>query len=244
MQLESLVAMSAFAFAPGDADAACRPLDVAWLSDTAAAVIVKQEYPGGHATRHAFVCSAGGHAAEVLLDDDEPCQLAAEIDGCVVLGEHSWTLVRDVPMAVQRVRPPSLTTHPCTLGMPRHRNRRACILRVPAALAVVSDPVARRRTSRGPNKAGAAPCAVAVTAVSSRPVQYASLAPATGSMHVAPTASACAPALRAWCGHVRLSCLLCWHACPRRGRTLKPNPQHLSQALRVAAALLPSLWCY
>lgn len=103
VRLRSLVATSAFALAPGDADTACRALDVAWVSDAAAAIIVKQQYPSGHATRHVFVVAAGGYAAEVLLDDDEPCQLAAEIDGCVVLGESTWTLVRDVPMAVQRV---------------------------------------------------------------------------------------------------------------------------------------------
>lgn len=111
MRLQSLVATSAFAFAPGGNDASCRALDVAWVGDCAVAVLVKQQYPGGHATRQVFVFSAGGHAAEVLLDDDEPCQLAPELDGCVVLGEHTWTLVRDVPMAVQRVRRPSGALH-------------------------------------------------------------------------------------------------------------------------------------
>eukprot|EP00892_Ulva_mutabilis_P002588 jgi/Ulvmu1/1232/UM109_0030.1 len=107
VKLESLVAMSPEAPAAGEG--ACRPLDVGWVSDAAAAVIVKRERPGGHATQHVCVCGAGGHAAEVALGDDEPCRLAAEIDGCVVLGEVTWTLVRDVPMAVQRALSPGQT---------------------------------------------------------------------------------------------------------------------------------------
>jgi hypothetical protein len=89
---------------PTETSRPCSAVSLAWLSDSAVAVVLKQEH-AEKTSRRVFVFSCMGYAAELKLKEgDEVCHVSAEMDGCVVLGEHTWTLVRDVPVAIQRVR--------------------------------------------------------------------------------------------------------------------------------------------
>lgn len=110
IKLDDLMA----AFAPEGSSAAqrhCSAISLAWISDTAVTVVLKQEHEG-KISRKLFVFSCTGYAAELKLEGDEVCHVSTELDGCVVLGEQTWTLVRDVPVAVQRVGP---HVHVCLL---------------------------------------------------------------------------------------------------------------------------------
>lgn len=100
VKLDDLMA----AFSPEDEPSNYRPssaISLAWLSDTAVAVVLKQEHAGG-VSRKLVIFSCTGYATTLPIDD-EPCHVSAEIDGVVVLGHQTWSLVRDVPVAVQRV---------------------------------------------------------------------------------------------------------------------------------------------
>ena len=102
IKLDDLLA----AFAPVETTSTarrhCSAISLSWLSDTAVAVVLKQEH-AGEVSRRLFVFSCTGCATELQLDKDEVCHVSAELDGCVVLGQQTWSLVRDVPVAVQRV---------------------------------------------------------------------------------------------------------------------------------------------
>lgn len=104
IKLDDLLA----AFAPEDASSEtrrhCSAISLSWLSDTAVAVVLKQEHDGA-VSRKLFVFSCTGYATELQLEGDEVCHVSAELDGCVVLGQQTWSLVRDVPVAVKRVQP-------------------------------------------------------------------------------------------------------------------------------------------
>ena len=80
----------------------CSAISLAWLSDTAVAVVLKQEHSGG-VSRKLFIFSCTGYATALPMEGDEVCHVSTEIDGVVVLGHQTWSLVRDVPVAVQRV---------------------------------------------------------------------------------------------------------------------------------------------
>jgi hypothetical protein len=82
----------------------CTAIDACWLAESAVLMAMAQRSSDGASARALYAVTAAGHAAEIVLDDDEVCQLAPEIDGAVVLGERSWSLLRDVPACVRRVR--------------------------------------------------------------------------------------------------------------------------------------------
>lgn len=90
----------------GAAPPTCTVLDIAWLEDAALAVAAAVADADGVALRSLFVVTLAGAAAEVMLEADDVCQVASEVDGAVVLGEQTWSMLRLVPDAVQRVRSP------------------------------------------------------------------------------------------------------------------------------------------
>jgi hypothetical protein len=77
-------------------------LDVAWISECSVAVALKHQGGEGRVERNLYAFS--GYATEVHLENDQVCQLFSEIDGCVAVGETTWTFIRDVPLPVKRVR--------------------------------------------------------------------------------------------------------------------------------------------
>lgn len=96
----------------------CSGLDIAWVSEAAVAVAVAQRHDDGLLTRSLYAVTPVGEAAEILMEADDVCQLASEVDGAVVLGERSWSMLRDVPAAVQRVRPCRPVLHACMADVP------------------------------------------------------------------------------------------------------------------------------
>ena len=92
---------------PAPPSAPLAAADLCWVSDTAVAVAIAQRGADDTAPpqpRNLCVVAPSGHASEVMLEDDEACQMAAEVDGAVVLGERAWGMLRPVPTAVQHVR--------------------------------------------------------------------------------------------------------------------------------------------
>lgn len=78
-------------------------LSMAWVGESALAVVTANRQDDVW-VNSVYVMSSGGLAAELLVESGDACQVAAELDGAVVLGDRSWSLLRAVPAAVRRVR--------------------------------------------------------------------------------------------------------------------------------------------
>jgi hypothetical protein len=97
---------------------ACQALSLAWIGETAVALVVASRQGDVHESG-LFAISTTGSAAELLVDGGDALHVASELDGAVVLGQSTWSLLRAVPAAVQRVWPclsslPSVEKECCT----------------------------------------------------------------------------------------------------------------------------------